>query len=119
MDIYPIKTEADYQAAVVDVEALWGAEPDTPDGDRLDVLMTLVEAYEARNYLIDPPDPIAAIMFRMEQKQLTRKDLEGIIGTRGRVSEIMNRKRSLSIDMIRELHSQLDVPLESLVMGNG
>ncbi len=115
MDIQPIKTEADYDHALAEINALWGAEPDTPEGDLLDILMTLVEAYEAKHHPIDPPDPVDAILFRMEQQGLTRKDLEPIFGSRSRVSEVLNRKRSLSLEMVRKLHKQLNIPLESLV----
>ena len=115
MDIQPIKTEADYDRALAEINVLWGAEPDTLDGDRLDILMTLVEAYETKHYPIDPPDPVDAILFRMEQQGLTRKDLEPILGSRSRVSEVLNRKRTLSLDMIRSLHKFLNIPLESLV----
>lgn len=115
MEIQPIKTEADYDRTLAEIEELWGAEADTPEGDRLDVLMTLVEAHEAKHYPIGPPDPVEAILFRMEQQGLTRKDLEPILGSRARVSEILNRKRSLSLDMIRNLHKNLHIPLESLV----
>jgi len=93
MNIKPIKNRDDYEATLATIEKLWGAEPDTPKGDKLDVLITLVEAYERENYPIDPPDPIEAIKFRMEQLNLSRKDLESYIGSRGRVSEILNRKR--------------------------
>ena len=115
MDIHPIKTEADYDHALAEINELWGAEPDTPEGDRLDILMTLVEAYETKHYPIDPPDPVDAILFRMEQKGLTRRDLVPILGSRSRVSEVLNRKRTLSLDMVRKLHKQLNIPLESLV----
>ena len=115
MDIQPIKTEADYDRALAEINVLWGAEPDTLDGDQLDILMTLVEAYETKHYPIDPPDPVDAILFRMEQQGLTRKDLEPILGSRSRVSEVLNRKRTLSLDMIRSLHKFLNIPLESLV----
>jgi len=115
MDIQPIKTEADYDHALAEINELWGAEPDTPEGDRLDILMTLVEAYETKHHPIDPPDPVDAILFRMEQQGLTRKDLEPILGSRSRVSEVLNRKRTLSLDMVRKLHKQLNIPLESLV----
>ena len=115
MDIQPIKTEADYDRALAEINALWGAEPDTLEGDRLDILMTLVEAYETRHHSIDPPDPVDAILFRMEQQGLTRKDLEPILGSRSRVSEVLNRKRTLSLEMIRSLHKRLNIPLESLV----
>jgi len=113
--IRPIKTEADYETALARIEALWGAEADTPQGDELDVLFILVEAYEDEHYPIEPPDPIEAIKFTMEHKQLTRKDLEPYLGSRSRVSEVLNRKRSLSLEMIRNLHKGLGIPLESLV----
>lgn len=106
-DLKPIRTKADYKAALAEVERLWGARSGTPKGDRLDVLATLIDAYETQHYPMDPPDPIDAIQFRMEQQGLTRKDLEPLIGTRARVAEIMTRKRNLSIDMIRRLHESL------------
>jgi HTH-type transcriptional regulator/antitoxin HigA len=115
MDIQPIKTEADYDRALAEINVLWGTDPDTQEGDRLDILMTLVEAYEIRHHSIDPPDPVDAILFRMEQQGLTRKDLEPILGSRSRVSEVLNRKRTLSLEMIRSLHKRLNIPLESLV----
>ena len=115
MNIQPIKTEADYDRALARISELWGADPDTPKGDRLDVLITLVEAYETEHHPVDPPDPVDAILFRMEQQGLTRKDLEPILGSRSRVSEVLNRKRNLSLEMIRGLHNQLNIPLESLV----
>ena len=97
------------------MERLWGARSGTPKGDRLDVLATLIDAYETQHYPMDPPDPIDAIQFRMEQQDLTRKDLEPLIGTRARVAEIMTRKRNLSIDMIRRLHEQLGISAEVLI----
>ena len=115
MDIRPIKTEQDYTAALKQVEALWGCEIDTPDGDKLDILITLVEAYEANHHPISPPDPIEAILFRLEQSGLERKDLEPYIGTSGRVSEVLNRQRGLSLKMIRKLWNGLHIPLESLI----
>lgn len=115
MEIQPIKTEHDYDAALAEVEALWGAEPDTPEGDKLDVLITLVEAYEAKHHPIAPPDPIQAILFRLEQSGLERKDLEPYIGHSGRVSEILNHKRPLTLSMIRKLWEGLNIPLESLI----
>ena len=115
MRIRPIKSEADYTAALAEIEKLWGAEVDTPKGDKLDVLLTLVDAYEKEHYSIDPPDPIEAIKFRMEQMGLSRRDLESSIGSRGRVSEVLNRKRELSLTMIRQLHRNLNIPLESLI----
>jgi HTH-type transcriptional regulator/antitoxin HigA len=114
-DLKPIRTKADYKAALAEVERLWGAKSGTPKGDRLDILATLIDAYETRHYPMDPPDPIDAIQFRMEQQGLTRKDLEPLIGTRARVAEIMTRKRNLSIDMIRRLHEQLGISAEVLI----
>src|SRR6266571_4142245 len=115
MDIRPLKTEADYNDALVEIEQLWGADVNTPAGDKLDILVTLVEAYENVHYPIDPPDPIEAIKFRMEQMGLSRKDLEPYIGKRGRVAEVLNRQRGLSLSMIRRLHAYLHIPLESLI----
>jgi HTH-type transcriptional regulator/antitoxin HigA len=114
-ELKPIRTKKDYEAALVDVERLWGAKSGTPRGDRLDVLATLIEAYEAKHYPMDPPDPTEAISFRMEQQGLTRKDLEPMIGARNRVAEVLNRKRSLSIEMIRQLHSKLGISAEVLI----
>lgn len=114
-ELKPIRTEADYDAALAEVERLWGAKSGTPDGDRLDVLATLIEVYEEKHHPMDPPDPIEAIRFRMEQQGLTRKDLEPMIGTRGRVAEVLNRRRGLSIEMIRNLHEQLGISAEVLI----
>ena len=114
-ELKPIRSETDYEAALAEVERLWGAKSGTPDGDRLDVLATLIDAYEAERYPMDPPDPIEAIKFRMEQQGLTRKDLEPIIGTRTRVAEVLNRKRGLSIDMIRRLHERLGISADVLI----
>jgi HTH-type transcriptional regulator/antitoxin HigA len=114
-NLRPIRTEADYEVAMVEIERLWGAKIGTPRGDRLDVLATLVEAYEAKHYPMDPPDPIDAIRFRMEQQGLTRKALEPMIGTRARVSEVMNGRRSLTIEMIRRLHDSLDISADVLI----
>ena len=114
-DVKPIRTEADYEAALEDVAVLWGSPAGTPAGDRLDVLATLIDAYEARCHPMDPPDPVEAIKFRMEQQAMTRKDLEGIIGTRTRIAEVLNRKRSLSIGMIRRLHARLGISAEVLI----
>ncbi|MDH6265401.1 HTH-type transcriptional regulator/antitoxin HigA [Rhizobium sp. SG_E_25_P2] len=114
-DLKPIRTEADHDAALGEVERLWGAKSGTPEGDRLDVLATLIEVYEAKQYPMDPPDPIEAIKFRMEQQGLTRKDLEPIFGTRNRTSEILNRRRGLSIEMIRQLHAKLGISAEVLI----
>lgn len=115
MDIQPIKTEKDYDAALQAIEELWDTKEGTPDGDRLEILITLVDAYEQKNHPIYPPDPVAAIEFHMDQNELTRVDLEQYIGTRARVSEVLNRKRGLSIEMIRNLHEGLGIPLESLI----
>ena len=114
-ELKPIRTKADYKRALADVERLWGAKGGTPEGDRLDVLATLIDAYETEHYPMDPPDPVEAIKFRMEQQGLTRKDLEPLIGTRTRVSEVLNRKRSLSIGMIRRLHDRLGISAEVLI----
>jgi HTH-type transcriptional regulator/antitoxin HigA len=114
-DLKPIRTEADYQAALGEVERLWGAPSGTADGDRLDVLATLIDAYESEHFPMDPPDPIDAIRFRMEQQGLSRKDLEGLIGTRTRVAEVLNRRRGLSINMIRRLHERLGISAEVLI----
>lgn len=114
-ELKPIRTKADYKNAMAEVERLWGAKSGTAQGDRLDVLATLIEAYEARHFPMDPLDPIEAIQFRMEQQGLSRKDLEPIIGTRARVAEVMNRKRSLSIDMIRRLHARFGISAEVLI----
>lgn len=114
-ELKPIRSNADYEAALVEVERLWGAKTGTPKGDRLDVLATLVDAYESAHFPFDRPDPIDAIKFRMEQMGLTRKDLEPLIGSRARVAEILNRRRSLSIDMIRRLNEQLGIPAEILI----
>ena len=115
MDIKPIKTEADYLAALKEIESLMAAQPDTLEGEKLDVLSTLVEAYESKQYPIDLPDPVEAIKFEMEQKSLTVKDLEPMIGRSNRVYEVLNRKRSLSLKMILRLHQGLGVPAESLI----
>lgn len=115
IELKPIRTEADYERALSEMESLWGATSGTARGDRLDVLATLVDAFEARHHPMDPPDPIDAILFRMEQQGLTRKDLEPMIGGRGRVAEVLNRKRPLSIDMIRRLHEGLGISADVLI----
>lgn len=115
MRVKPIKTEADNKAALARIEQLWNAEPDTPEGDELEVLATLVEAFEEAHYPIAPPDPIEAIKFRMEQQGLEDKDLVKFLGTRSRVTEVLKRQRRLTINMIRKLHDGLRIPLESLV----
>ncbi len=115
MDIRPIRTKADYRAALKEAERLWDAEPGTAEGDRVDVLVTLIEAYEAKHYPIAAPDPIAAIEFMLEQKGLKRRDLEPAIGSRGRVSEVLNRKRPLTLPMVRALSKLLQIPPDILV----
>jgi len=115
IEVKPIRSAADHRAAMTEVKRLWGSKSGTPDGDRLDVLATLIDAYEAQHEPIDRPDPIEAIRFRMEQQGLTRKDLEPLIGTRTRVSEVLNRKRTLSIGMIRRLHAELGIAAEVLI----
>ena len=113
--IKPIRGEKEYEAALAEVERLWGAKSGTPRGDRLDVLATLIEAYEDKHFPTDQTDPIEAIKFRMEQQGLTRKDLGEMIGTRTRVAEVLARKRGLSISMIRRLHAKLGIPAEVLI----
>ncbi len=115
MEIKPIKTEEDYRAALAEIERLFDAPPDTPEGDRLEVLATLVETYEDKHYGIPLPDPIAAIEYFMESRGVTRRDLEPYIGSRARVSEILGRRRPLSIGMIRRLHAGLGIPAEVLI----
>lgn len=117
MDIKPIRNEIDYRSALKEVESLMTAAPGTPEGEKLDILATLVEAYEARHYPIDIPDPIEAIKFEMEQKGLTVKDLEPMIGKSNRVYEVLSHKRSLSLNMIRNLHRGLSIPAEILIRG--
>ena len=113
--IKPIRSKKDYEAALAEFEKLWGAKSGTAAGDRLDVLATLIDAYEAEHFPMDPPDPIEAIKFRMEQQGLTRRDLEPLIGTRTRVAEVLNRKRNLSIAMIRRLNMRLGISAEVLI----
>ncbi|MDF0652583.1 MAG: helix-turn-helix domain-containing protein [Nitrospira sp.] len=115
MIITQIRSKRDYERALRRIEELMDAKPRTKAGDELDVLTTLVEAYEAKHYAVCPPDPVEAIKFRMDQLDMTRKDLEAILGGRGRVSEILTRKQALSLEMIRRLHRKLRIPLESLI----
>ena len=115
MDVKPIKTDTDYRAALKEIESLMSAAPDTPEGEKLDVLVTLVEAYERKHYPLDLPDPVEAIKFEMEQKGLTVKDLEPMIGKSNRVYEVLNHRRSLTLKMIWRLHKQLGIPAESLI----
>jgi len=116
MNIKPIKTEQDYTNTLNKIESLMDAKPDTVQMDELEVLTTLVEAYEEQHYQIEAPDPIEAIKFRMEQEGLKQKDLITIVGSKSRVSEILNKKRKLTIEMIRNLHNQLHIPIESLFL---
>src|ERR1700704_3686995 len=115
MDIRPIRTKADYRAALKEAERLWDAEPGTAEGDRVDVLVTLIEAYEGQHCPIAAPDPIAAFEFMREQKGLKRRALEPAIGSRGRVSEVLNRKRPLTLPMVRSLSALLPIPTDVLV----
>ena len=115
MVIHPIKTEEDYNNAMMRIDALMDAGPGTEEGDELDVLATLVEAYERDNFPIECPDPVAAILFRMEQMGIDRKALEPFLGGRNRVSEVLNRKRNLSMRQVRKLHDGLNIPLENLI----
>lgn len=115
MIIKPIKSERDYQRSLKEIDRLMDARPNTPDGDRLDVLVTLVTAWEEKHHPIAPPDAIAAIRFAMEQRGLTRRDLEPVIGSRARVAEVLNNKRSLTLPMIRRLHTGLGIPAEALI----
>lgn len=115
MDIRPIKTEADYEAALQEIDRLLDAEPGTPEDDRLEVLSTLVWAFEEEHYPIPDPDPIEFIKYQMECRGLSRADLEPYIGSRERVAQVLTRKRPLSLSMIRKLHSGLDIPADILV----
>jgi len=115
MDIKPIKTDADYRAALKEIESLMESAVDTPEGERLDVLVTLIDAYEKKHFPMDLPDPVEAIKFRMEQMGLTAKDLEPMIGRLNRVYEVLNHKRPLTLKMIWKLHRGLGIPAESLI----
>lgn len=115
MDLRPIRTEDDYRAALVEIEAVFQAKPETLEGDRLDILTLLVEAYEEQHYPILPPDPLDALEYHLESRGLTRSDLEQYLGSRARVGEVMNRRRPLTIDMIRRLHQGLGIPAEILI----
>jgi len=115
MEVRPIKTESDYEAAMRRIEAVWGAAQGTPEGDELEVLVTLAEAYERQHYPIDLPDPVEAIKFRLQQEGKDYGALIGVIGQRTRVYEVMRRARPLSLNMIRRLHSQLEIPAEALI----
>ncbi|PBQ34582.1 transcriptional regulator [Sphingobacteriaceae bacterium] len=115
MNIKPIKTEKDYQKALTRLEEIFDARPGTSEGDELDILALLIERYEDEHYPIEAPDPIEAIKFRMEQMGYKQKDLEKIIGYKGHVSEILNKKRKLTLEMIRNLHEKLNIPLNALI----
>ena len=115
MELRPIKTKREYQAALKEVEALWDAPGNSKEADRLEVLVLLIEAYEARHYPIPDPDPIDFLHHVIEARGLTRKDLESYIGSRARVAEVLNRVRPLSLDMIRRLSAGLKIPAEVLV----
>jgi HTH-type transcriptional regulator/antitoxin HigA len=115
MDIRPLKTEKDYRAALSEIESLMSASLGSPEGERLDVMATLVEAYERNHYPMDLPSPVDAIKFSMEQKELLPKDLVPIFGRLNRVYEVLNGKRQLTLTMIRRLNIELDIPAESLI----
>lgn len=115
MEIKPVKTKKEYGSALKEIERLFGAAPGTRAGDRLEVLATLVEAYEEKHHSIVPPNPIDAIRYYMESRGLTRSDMEPFIGSRARVSEVLNRKRALTMEMIRNLHKGLGIPAEVLI----
>jgi HTH-type transcriptional regulator/antitoxin HigA len=115
MKIKPIRTEADHERALREIERLWGAPEETPEGDVLDVLVTLVNAYEEQRWPIGVPDPIEAIRFRLEQQGKDARALIGVIGTRSRVYEVMRGQRPLSLRMIRALHEKLGIPAEVLI----
>jgi HTH-type transcriptional regulator/antitoxin HigA len=115
MDIAPIKTESDYQRTLTEIEGLMSAERDTPEGDRLDILVTLVEAWEAKHHALGYPDAVEAIKFHMEQHGLTRQDLQPFVGTESRVDDILSRRRPLTLAIVRRLHEGLGIPAESLI----
>ncbi len=115
MSIRPIRNDDDHAAALQAIDCLWGAKPGTAEADTLEVLLTLIDDYESKHHVIGPPDPIDAILFRIDQQGLTRHDLEPLIGHRGRVSEVLNRKRPLTLPMIRRLHRVLGIPAEVLL----
>lgn len=117
MKIKPIKNEEDYQSALKEIDNLFGAEPNTTKGDDLEVLITLLEAYEAQHHIIEVPDPIDSIKYLMESKGVTRKELESCIGNRSRVSEILNRKRKLTLPMIRKIYEKFKIPAWVLING--
>ncbi len=116
MEIRPIKTEDDYNFSLRRIEELWGATKDTPEGDEFDLLCTLVESWEMKHYPILPPDPVDAIIFRMEQMELTKTDMAKYLGSQSRVSEILGRKRKLTLSMVKSLYKGLNIPAEVLLM---
>ena len=115
MEIRPIKTELDYSQAIKRIEALWGAKKDSIEGDELDLLCTLVESYEIMHYPIAPPDPVDAILFRMEQMGMTKTDMAKYLGSQSRVSEVLSRKRKLTLKMVKSLYKGLKIPAEILL----
>jgi len=115
IEIRPIHTKKDYEKALATIEGLWNSKPNTAEGDALDILVTLVEAYENKNFPILPPDPLEAIAFRMEQMGLKKSEMAKVLGGENRVSEVFHRKRKLSLKMIRNLHDKLKIPYESLI----
>jgi HTH-type transcriptional regulator / antitoxin HigA len=115
MSLKPIRNDAGHEAALKEIERLWGAREGTPEGDRLEILTTLVEAYEESRFPMDLPDPIEAVKFRLEQQGKDLKSLVGILGSRTRVYEVMRRDRPLSLTMIRQLNKHLNIPAEVLI----
>jgi HTH-type transcriptional regulator/antitoxin HigA len=115
MEIRPIKTEQDYNDSIKRIEGLWGAKKETPQGDELDLLVTLVESYEMKHYPIAPPDPVDAIKFRMEQMDMTKADMVKYLGSQSRVSEVLSRKRKLTLSMVKSLYKGLRIPAEILL----
>ena len=119
MKVKPIRTDADHEAALKEIERVWGATEGTPEGDRLEILVTLVDAYERERYPIDMPDPLQAIQFRLEQEGKDERALVGVIGSRSRVYEVMRGQRALSLNMIRALHERFGIPAEVLIQAPG
>ena len=115
MEIRPIKTEQDYNESIRRIEELWGAKTDTPQGDEFDLLCTLVESYEMTHFPIAPPDPIDAILFRMEQMGMTKTDMAQYLGSQSRVSEVLGRKRKLTLKMVKSLYKGLKIPADILL----
>jgi HTH-type transcriptional regulator / antitoxin HigA len=115
MEIKPIKTENDYSKSLKRIEELWGVKKDTPEGDEFDLLVTLVEAYEMKHFQIAPPDPVDAILFRMEQMGMTKTDMAKYLGSQSRVSEVLSRKRKLTLKMVKSLYKGLKIPAEILL----